>query len=87
MSVDKVITDGGGEKVDKHKTNYTLKALRAKNGLTQTDIANVVGISTAAFNQKENGIRDFTISECRKICTYFKLSPEDIFFAGEYTRV
>ena len=39
----------------------TLKALRELHGLTQTDVANILGISLNSYCNRENGKRPFTL--------------------------
>lgn len=36
-----------------------LKGLRAERAVTQSEIANILGISTATYNRKENGLGQF----------------------------
>ena len=60
--------------------NFKLKELRFFEDLKQADMAKILGIGGTTYNRKENGIVDFTESEIRKICKYFKVSPMDIFF-------
>lgn len=57
-----------------------LKALRAKNGFNQKDVAQLLGISLQNYNAKENGKGEFSISEIEKIISLFSLPYEDIFF-------
>lgn len=64
------------------KDNYTLilKELRAKVGITQKELAESIGISKFAYNRKENGHNDFTLSEMKKISKVLKVEPSEIFF-------
>lgn len=55
-----------------------LKALRVKNGFTQKDIAEILGISETSYNKRENGSLEFTISEIKKLKNIFNLSNDDI---------
>lgn len=63
-----------------------LKLLRAKNSLSQQDMADLLGMAINSYNHKENNVKDFTISEIEKIKEIFGLPYEDIFF-GEYAHV
>lgn len=62
------------------KEHIRLKALRTKNRFTQQDMAQMLNISYSTYSMKENGNRDFTISEIEKIRDLFGLSYEQIFF-------
>ena len=66
--------------MSKKKPILMLKTLRAKHNVTQVQMSEMLGISSNAYCQKENGRSDFTITECRKIATYFNESPTKIFF-------
>lgn len=59
--------------------NYTLKSLRAKNGMKQQDLAELIGISVTTYSNKENGMRKFTIEEALKIADIFKCDIREIF--------
>lgn len=62
------------------KPNFQLKILRAKNNLSQENVANVLNITKSTYNRKENGIADFTLSEIKTLSELFNTSPTDIFF-------
>lgn len=57
-----------------------LKALRVEHGLTQTQMAKLIGIGLTSYNNKENGKLDFNITEIEKIKKIFHKSYEEIFF-------
>jgi putative transcriptional regulator len=57
-----------------------LKALRVEHGLTQTQMAKLIGIGLTSYNNKENGKLDFNITEIEKIKKIFGKSYEEIFF-------
>lgn len=61
---------------------YNLKGLRAKRGITQEQMAEVLEITSSTYNRKENGLREFTIEEAKKISEFFGESIEEIFFAN-----
>ncbi|MDF2889750.1 MAG: helix-turn-helix protein [Clostridia bacterium] len=63
------------------KKNLKLKELRQKDKVTQNEVAQLLGISKPAYNQKENGKRSFTVKECKKISDLFGEPIEVIFFA------
>jgi DNA-binding XRE family transcriptional regulator len=64
-----------------------LKALRARKGLTQKQMAEIIGITPEAYARKENGKNQFTLIEIQKICKYFEVSPMDIFFTNQCTKM
>jgi DNA-binding XRE family transcriptional regulator len=67
----------------KSKPNFELKALRAKYRITQRDMAKRLGIAVSSYNQKENGLRDFTLTECKIISEILKHDPKTLFFEQE----
>lgn len=57
-----------------------------KNGLTQSVIADKIGLSTTSLNYKINNKRKFYCEEVLAICKILKLSADDlnkIFFAKQ----
>jgi len=61
------------------RINYKLKGARVEKGLTQEDIAKMIGISTYSYLMKENGKRDFTLTEMKKICEILDKELSEIF--------
>ena len=60
-----------------------LKSKRILFNLTQEEIAKEVGINIKSYNLKENGKREFTLDEAKKIGNLLKLNlneVNDIFF-------
>ena len=60
-----------------------LKSKRILFDLTQEEIAKEVGINIKSYNLKENGKREFTLDEAKKISNLLKLNlneVNDIFF-------
>ncbi len=47
-------------------------------GDTQSDLAEVIGISVATFNYKLNGKSEFTQSEIQKIRERYNLTDEEV---------
>lgn len=70
----------------KKKVNYKLKALRVEHGLTQADLARMIGIGEITYVRKENGLSEFKESEIKKICEIFNKKPEEIFFNNDVTK-
>ncbi|CCO08243.1 helix-turn-helix transcriptional regulator [Desulforamulus hydrothermalis] len=62
------------------KPHLKLKAFRVERALTQEDMAKRIGISINAYILKENGYRDFTLSEVAAMVNEFSLDPNKIFF-------
>ena len=59
--------------------NHKLKGARVEKGLTQEDMAERIGISTYSYLMKENGKRDFTLTEMKKICETLDKELSEIF--------
>lgn len=55
-----------------------LKAVRAKQGMTQKDIAKMLNISNSSYCRKENQKIDFTQSEIKVIAVELKLTSEEV---------
>ncbi|MDD3765874.1 MAG: helix-turn-helix transcriptional regulator [Eubacteriales bacterium] len=64
-----------------------LKGLRAERAVTQSDIANILGISTATYNRKENGLGQFDMREINIMTKFFGVTYEEIFDMGEVSQV
>ena len=56
-----------------------LKGLRAERGLTQTDVANAIGVTVATYCRKEAGEQDFYRREIEGIMKLFGRSYEELF--------
>lgn len=61
------------------KRHSKLKGARVEKGLTQEDMAERIGISTYSYLMKENGKRDFTLTEMKKICEILGKELSEIF--------
>lgn len=59
----------------------TLKAARVNAGLTQKQLANLIGISESTMIkwEKNNG-KDMKLADFRKLCKILEVNPNDIFF-------
>lgn len=66
--------------------NNTLKGLRISKRYNQTQMAELLGIGLTAYNQKENGIREFTIEEIKKMVEIFGVTFEEIFLHNNYSQ-
>lgn len=63
----------------KSKPNLVLKGLRVGKGLTQFRMAKIIGMGETSYVQKENGKKDFLLSEAARISIFFDMPIEDIF--------
>lgn len=88
-----------GKKIEFYKTKYRkgrikmgpriLKSKRVLFDLTQAEIAKELGITIKSYNAKENGKREFTLDEAKKISSLLKLNlneVNDIFFNSAISR-
>ncbi|MBD9846444.1 helix-turn-helix transcriptional regulator [Enterococcus faecalis] len=57
-----------------------LKGLRAERGLTQVDMAKLLGMNPVTYRKKENGERDFTLREVAKAQEVLEIDPQYYFF-------
>ena len=59
----------------------TLKAARVNAGLTQKQLASLMGISESTMIkwEKSNG-KDMKLADFRKLCKILGVNPNDIFF-------
>lgn len=60
-----------------------LLIMRKKAGLSQLEMANMIGVSPNTYNHKENGLKQFKANEMFKIADYFNLKLDDIFLPYE----
>lgn len=60
-----------------------LKAARARNGMTQIEISEIIGMSNVTYSRKESGLREFSLSEAKHISDVLGGTIESIFFASE----
>lgn len=57
-----------------------LKGFRAEMGLTQKQMADILGMNVNTYRKKENGEREFTLSEVAKAQEKLKVDPQYYFF-------
>lgn len=60
-----------------------LKGLRAARGMDQKAMAELIGITPATYNRKENGITPFDMREINIILKEFEVKYEDVFMGVE----
>lgn len=58
---------------------------RNEKGLTQQEMADLLGISKGNYNLKENGKLDFNLLEVKKILKILDTSYDEIFFEKDVT--
>lgn len=54
------------------------RSLREDHDLTQTDIANFLGIRQNYYSLQEQGLKPFQIEQIQKLCRYYKVSADYI---------
>lgn len=60
-----------------------LKGLMAEKGITQSELAKIINVDPSTMSYKMNNKSEFTISEIKKIISYFKKTFEEIFFTND----
>jgi transcriptional regulator with XRE-family HTH domain len=63
--------------------NDTLKTLREQKGLLQKQVALELGIGYSNYNKLENGVRDVSLEELKKIAKFYGLSLDELVFMDE----
>ena len=63
-----------------------LKGLRAEHGVTQADMADLLGVTRQTYTEKENGNQPFKADELFIISGYFDKPIEQIFLNNKYTK-
>lgn len=64
----------------KREPFFRLKGLRAELDMTQEDMAKVAGINEDTYRRKENGERDFTLTEIIHMADSLNLDINYYFF-------
>ena len=57
-----------------------LRGKRVEKGFTQEEIAKMIGLSTNAYNLKEQGKREFRVREINALLKLLECTYEEIFF-------
>ena len=65
------------------KKNLKLKSYRKEKRLSQTKMAEKIGIDRTSYTLKENGDRKFTLEEAKIISDILGVSIEELFFREE----
>ena len=53
-----------------------LKLLRKQSGVSQKDVANAIGVTTSAYSNYEQGIREPNIQILINLCKYYDVSSD-----------
>jgi len=56
-----------------------IEKLRIAKGLTQKNVADILGITRATYNKVENGTRELTMSELMNLSLYFDVPVAELF--------
>lgn len=59
-----------------YKPEMTFKVWLIMNGVSQREIADLLGVSVQTINAKVNGRKDFTMEQARKIIEKYKISAD-----------
>ena len=66
--------------VDNINKYYKFNAWLQENGISQTEVADLLGVTRITLNRKINGTgSDFSLTEVRKICSHYSISANDFF--------
>ena len=63
-----------------------LKGLRVEKGLTQKQMASLIGMPGSSYSRKENGDNQFTLQEAYKISQVLEKTIDEIFFYNQSSR-
>lgn len=55
------------------------KGYCAENGIKQSEIAEILGITTQSVNRKLNGKEPFKLSQVKILCEHYKISADEYF--------
>ncbi|MBQ8459543.1 helix-turn-helix transcriptional regulator [bacterium] len=66
--------------------NENIKKLRIKNGLTQEEFSEKVGLSIVGLSNIERNRYQPTSDTIDKICKYFKISPLELLLTSKSTQ-
>lgn len=65
------------------KNNNKLAAYRKLHNLKQEDVAKMLNMSKVSYSYKENGKREFSLSEAKTLADYFGVTIDSLFFNNE----
>lgn len=63
---------------------YSIKELRARKGLTQAEVAKLLGVSTQTYNTWERNLAKVSIGKVKAMADIFGVKLSDIFFTEQH---
>ena len=63
-----------------------LKSLRVLKGLSQQKIAEILGMHYITYANKENGAKEFKVTELMKLCEILECEFNDIFMPIDHSK-
>ncbi len=63
----------------------TLREYRKEKGLTQSQMAEMIGIVVSSYNMYETGQRSVPIAKAEKIATILNVKVDEIFLPKKFT--
>lgn len=67
------------------KLHHTLKELRKKKGISQKELAKVVGIDQSAVSKYERGVQLPELQIAMRISDYFDVTLDELIYSREFT--
>ena len=58
---------------------YSLKELRARKNMTQSEVANKIGVSTQTYNAWEKDVSNVAIGKVKILADFFGVTVGEIF--------
>jgi HTH-type transcriptional regulator/antitoxin PezA len=62
------------------KIGHNLRKLRESHGLTLSEFADIIGLSSSTISLIENGKRQLTVANLKRICKEFHIKADKILF-------
>jgi len=63
--------------------NLNLKIKRIKNGLSQTEVAKIIGVTNQTISEYERGNLKPSYANMKKLSELYHASVDELFFNGE----
>lgn len=57
-------------------SNLDFKGWLVTQGISQTEVAKLLGVTIQSVNAKLNGKREFSISQIRVLCSHYGVNPQ-----------
>jgi transcriptional regulator with XRE-family HTH domain len=68
---------------DLEKIGLRVRAVRKEQGLSQVELARVLGVEETAISKIENGKRGLAAAELAQLCERFGMRSDDLLFGEE----